>query len=372
MIDASGIVTTLLPAGAQAVRRDLDRKAAEWVGEFDAERAGSSGARLSTGASFTRLPKQDIGAGARKSRLMRFVQALIVVAAFAVVLTPDSLAVRFADTPCIEAGESRARICPAGAVGSPYVVRLTGEGGCGPDPTKPGSGLPYQFRLLVGSLPPGLSLDRDGLVHGTPTRAGTWSFWLELSDEDPPSAAWCVPKKSEREFIVAVGAPPGTVRSPYAVQVSAEGVGAQTWSIASGTLPPGLALRANTGVIAGTPEITGSFPLELSATDSRGVTATLDLTITVYPKFAFVTSQLVTPRIGRSYHATLRTTGGVRPLAFGVHSGRLPIGMRLNENTGVVSGRPRKPGVYRVTIQARDGLRRTATRVYVLTVRPPA
>jgi hypothetical protein len=303
---------------------------------------------------------------------MRLLQAIVVVAAFAVVLTPDSLAVRFADTPCTEAGESRSRICPAGVVGSPYVVRLTGEGGCGPDPTKPGSGLPYQFRLLVGSLPPGLSLDRDGLLHGSPTRAGTWSFWLELSDEDPPSAAWCVPKRSEREFIVAVGAPPGTVWSPYVVQVSAEGVGAQTWSIASGTLPLGLALRPNTGVIAGTPEITGSFPIELSATDSRGVTATLDLTITVYPKFAFATSRLVTPRIGRSYHATLRTTGGVRPLTFSVHSGRLPIGIRLNENTGVVSGRPRKPGVYRVTIQARDGLRRTATKIYVLTVRPPA
>ncbi len=300
---------------------------------------------------------------------MRFTQALVVAAAFAVILAPDSLAVRFGDTPCIEAADS-SRICPAGVVGNTYLVRLTGEGGCGPDPSVPGSGLPYQFRLLNGSLPPGLSLDKDGLLHGTPTNAGTWSFWLELSDEDPPSAAWCSPKKAEREFIVTVGAPPGTVRSPYVVQLSAEGVGAQMWSIASGTLPLGLALRPTTGVIAGTPEITGSFPLKLAATDSRGVAIMVDLTITVYPKLALTTKRLVTPRIRRSYRATVRASGAVRPVRFSVRSGRLPIGIRLNENTGMLSGKPRKPGVYRVTIEARDGLGRAATKIYVLNVQP--
>ena len=300
---------------------------------------------------------------------MRFVQALVVVAAFAVVLTPESLAVRFADTPCIEAGAGGNRICPLGVVGSPYVVRLTGEGGCGPDPNVPGSGLPYQFRLLNGSLPPGLSLDRDGLLHGTPTNAGTWSFWLELSDEDPPSAAWCIPKKAEREFIVTVGAPPGTVGSPYAVQVSAEGVGTQTWSIASGALPPGLTLQPTTGALAGIPAITGTFPIKLAVTDSRGVTSTVNLTIIVYPRLALVTTRLVGARIGRSYRATVRTSGGVRPVTFRVRSGRLPIGVRLNASTGVLSGTPRKPGVYRATIEARDGLGRAATRIYVLSVR---
>jgi hypothetical protein len=215
-------------------------------------------------------------------------------------------------------------------VGNPYVVQLVGEGGCGPDPNIPGSGLPYQFRLLNGSLPPGLSLAKDGLLHGTPTKAGTWSFWVELSDEDPPSAAWCLPEKSEREFIVTVGAPPGTVGSPYAVEVSAAGVGLQTWSIASGTLPPGLTLGPTTGVIAGTPAITGSFPLKLSAVDSRGATATLELTIIVYLKLALATKRLAELRVGRSYRATVRTSGGVRPVMLSVRTGRFPIGIRLN------------------------------------------
>jgi large repetitive protein len=302
--------------------------------------------------------------------MMRFLRALVLVAAFAAIAAPDAFAVRFADEPCIEAGGSSARTCPVGVVGNPYVVRLTGEGGCGPDPNVPGSGLPYQFRLLNGSLPPGLSLEKDGLLHGIPTNAGTWSFWLELSDEDPPSAPWCIPKKSEREFIVTVGPPPGTVGSPYFVQVSAEGTGAQMWSIAAGTLPQGLMLHATTGLVSGTPAVTGTFPLKLSVTDSRGVTSTVDLTIVVYPRLALATTRLVSPRIGRSYRATIRTSGGVRPVTFRVRSGRLPIGIRLNEDTGVLSGKPRKPGVYRVTIEARDGLQRAARKIYVFDVQP--
>jgi hypothetical protein len=136
--------------------------------------------------------------------------------------------------------------------------------------------------LLSGAVPPGVSLDRDGLVHGTPTQAGTWAFWIELSDEDPPSATWCRPTKSEREFIVTVAAPPGTVGSAYSVQMRAEGVGAQTWVLGSGTLPLGLALSQTTGMITGTPAIPGVSPLKLLATDSRGVTVTVEVTIVVH------------------------------------------------------------------------------------------
>ncbi len=294
---------------------------------------------------------------------MRFGWVLLVVATLGAVAVPDSLALRFADTPCVEAGEARSRVCPVGIVGGTYVVRLNGEGGCGP-------ALPYQFRYLNGVLPPGLSLDRDGLLHGTPTKAGTWSFWLELSDEDPPSATWCVPVKSEREFIVTVAAAPASMGSSYSVQVHAEGVGALTWSIASGALPAGLALSPATGVIAGRPASKGTFPVKLAATDSRGVTATVDITIVVYPRLALATTRLVPARLGRPYRATVRTSGSVRPVRFAVTSGRLPIGIRLHTKTGVLSGKPRKAGTYSLTIEAQDGLHRTVRHTYVLSVRP--
>ena len=214
-------------------------------------------------------------------------------------------------------GAGAARVCPAGVAGTPYVVRLNGEGGCGP-------ALPYQYRVLNGSLPPGLALEKDGSLHGTPATAGTWSFWVELSDEDPPSAAWCRPVKSEREFIVTVGAQPATVGSAYAVQVSADGVGTLEWSVASGTLPPGLALSPTSGVIAGTPTVSGTFLFKLSATDARGVTANVDVTIHVYPKLALATKRLAPARVGRSYKATVRASGSVSPVTFTVALGTAP------------------------------------------------
>jgi large repetitive protein len=303
---------------------------------------------------------------------MRFARALVIAAALAAVVVPDAFALRFADAPCPEAGPGGVRICPAGVVGTPYATKLEGSGGCGPDPNVPGSGLPYQFRVLHGTLPPGISLRQDGLLTGTPTKAGSWSFWVELSDEDPPSASWCIPKKSERLFIVQVGASPATVGAPYSLGVSAAGDRPQTWSIASGELPPGLTLDPSNGVIAGTPEATGSFPLKLTAVDGKGRTAVVELTIIVSPKLVFATTRLAVVRVGRLYRARVRTKGGVGPVKLTVLSGRFPIGIRLDVNSGVLTGKPGKAGVYPITLEARDALRRTAQRTFVLTVRGAA
>jgi hypothetical protein len=302
-------------------------------------------------------------------RLAR-VLVLALVGSLAVVLVPDALAIRFADTPCPEAGAGGLRVCPVGLVGTSYAIKLDGAGGCGPDPNVLGSGLPYQFRLLSGQLPAGLTLRKDGLLSGIPTAAGSWSFWLELSDENPPSASWCIPKKSEREFTVRVGAPPAEVGTPYLLALGAVGDGPQRWSIAWGQLPRGLALESATGSITGTPEIAGSFPVKLSVIDSKGRTQAVELMIKVSPKLAFATMRLAVVRVGRRYRSTVRTSGGLRPVRLKILSGRFPIGVRLNVNTGVLSGRPRKAGVYRIAIEARDALGSTARRIFVFTVRP--
>jgi hypothetical protein len=55
--------------------------------------------------------------------------------------------------------------------------------------------LPYRYRLLNSSLPPGLVLDKGRLIHGVHS-GGDYSFWVELGDENPPSASWCVGTRS--------------------------------------------------------------------------------------------------------------------------------------------------------------------------------
>jgi hypothetical protein len=135
------------------------------------------------------MPLADQAGSAHTIR-RRFTRAVLVVSLVALVIVPNAAAIRFTDA---------SRLPPAGAVGSRYFHQFEGHGGCGP-------ALPYQFRILNGSLPPGLSLASNGLVSGTPTQGGRWSFWVELSDQDPPSADWCIPRKSEEEFTINIGA----------------------------------------------------------------------------------------------------------------------------------------------------------------------
>jgi hypothetical protein len=120
----------------------------------------------------------------------RLLRVLTIVAVLALVVVPDAWALKFSDA---------SRQVPNGAVGSRYFHQFEGVGGCGP-------ALPYQFRILGGSLPPGLTLSSGGLVSGTPTHGGRWSFWVELSDQRPPTADWCIPRQSEEEFTINIGA----------------------------------------------------------------------------------------------------------------------------------------------------------------------
>lgn len=293
---------------------------------------------------------------------MRFVLTFIFAVVLAGIVVPNASALRFADSPCVEPNGRQIRICPNGVVGTPYAIKLTGEGGCGP-------GLPYQYRLLNGALPPGLSLGKDGLLSGIPTHTGSWSFWIELSDEDPPSASWCRPAKSEREFTIQVGVPPAEVGLPYALGLQAFGDAPHTWAIVSGQAPLGLALDPARGVITGTPEVAGSFPLTFSVVDSKGRTARMEFTINISPRLALATTTLPVARVGRTFGVRVRTTGGVGSVTLRVISGRFPVGVRLLTNGGRIRGKPRKAGVYRITIEGRDALGVSVRRTFVLTVR---
>ena len=67
---------------------------------------------------------------------------------------------------------------------------------------------------------------------------------------------------------------------------AAMGISPLVWKIASGQLPPGLALNSSTGVISGTPTQTGTSSFTVKVTDAtkpRAMSATANLSITVNP-----------------------------------------------------------------------------------------
>lgn len=61
---------------------------------------------------------------------------------------------------------------PAGRQGEFYSRQLQASGGTAP----------YSFALTSGSLPPGLTLNANGQISGTPTATGTYNFTVQVTD----------------------------------------------------------------------------------------------------------------------------------------------------------------------------------------------
>jgi len=66
------------------------------------------------------------------------------------------------------------------------------------------------------------------------------------------------------------------------------------------------------------------------------------------------TTALPAGTAGTAYSATLSATGGTRPYTWSVSGGHLPLGLRLNHQTGVISGVPLITGTKKFTITVTD------------------
>jgi hypothetical protein len=82
--------------------------------------------------------------------------------------------------------------------------------------------------------------------------------------------------------ITTTSLPRARVRRAYAQQLQVSGgVAPYTWSLADGSLPPGLVLGANDGKITGSPTASGTYQFTVRVTDGRGATDEALLAITV-------------------------------------------------------------------------------------------
>ncbi len=244
-------------------------------------------------------------------------------------------------------------------VGTPYSVRLTAAGG--------GT---QAWSVRDGALPAGLALSSDGLLSGTSSAVGTFTFTIGVSD---------AARIGTKQFTLIVTAPltlalpaptPGEVGLPYSLVPSVSG-GAPpfTWSLASGSLPAGLALDPSTGAIAGVPRTAGSFTLALSTSSGDGATASVGIRLSIARHLAVVTTRLAPATSGRAYASRVTSRGGVGPVTWRISSGKLPAGLRIAPATGAISGKTSAVGTFRLVVKATDSLGATATRRVSLVVK---
>jgi N-acetylneuraminic acid mutarotase len=163
-----------------------------------------------------------------------------------------------------------------------------------------------------------------------------------------------------------------TVAVPYSATLAATGgTPPYTWSLLSGTLPPGLTL-AVTGTISGTAATATTATFTVTIKDRNGQTAVKTLTLVVSPAstsgLAIQTQALPGGTVGSPYTATLLVSGGTPPITWGVTSGSLPAGLTLDPTTGAISGTPTAATTAPFTVTATDATGATASTVLAITV----
>ena len=148
-------------------------------------------------------------------------------------------------------------------VGTAYSQTLTASGGIGS----------YTFSVASGALPPGTSLSADGLLSGTPSGAGSFSFNINVQDTQGSSCSsnfpvtWVVNPPAITLLPPSIPAE-GVFGIPYVVPFSAiGGTPPFAYTLLSGALPSGLSL-SHDGILSGTSTATGTFNFTVQATDS--------------------------------------------------------------------------------------------------------
>lgn len=255
---------------------------------------------------------------------------------------------------------------------------------------------------IQGSLPAGLTLDSStGRISGFPSASGTFGFTatatgvgstqltascnIDISPSTPSAVRVSCPDQTDlvlNEFYASPAVGSGGVK-PY------------TYSLYQSSLPPGLSLDPNTGLVSGTltgfppapptfsdtpaaqeagqRQITQSFFYTIQISDSAGERSFANSfctnQISDTPPLSILTQTLPNGSAGFAYEASIQISGGVPSYTASI-TGSLPSGLSISVLGSVarITGSVFSAGSYPIRVIVRDTAGQAAYRDYTLNV----
>ncbi|MGE0884224.1 MAG: putative Ig domain-containing protein [Blastocatellales bacterium] len=214
------------------------------------------------------------------------------------------------------------------------------------------------WSVSAGSLPNGVGLSTSGLLSGIPTAVGTFNFTARATD-----ASGCFGERAYQLLIncQSLSISPSTLSAipiamPYSQQLTLTGgAGATDWSITAGALPSGVTLNPTTGLLSGSPNVSGTFNFTAKATlQATACFAQQAYTLVVNcPTINVSPATLNQGYLGSPYSQQFSQTGGAGSIFWSLSSGSLPNNMSLS-GAGLLSGTPVMSGNYPITVRATD------------------
>ncbi len=224
------------------------------------------------------------------------------------------------------------------------------------------------YKATTGTLtfPPGATFETFTVPTKAPTGAtGVRTVHLALTNvtggslTTPTTATLTIDEQVAP--VITSAAPPTTASTiaPFHYTFTASGNPRSTFTVGSGSLPPGLTLGA-TGTLSGKPTVGGTYTFTIAA--SNGVlpaAATPSITITVSQPPKFTADTPPTSWTVGVYNYYYFATSALPTATYAVGSGTLPPGLVLINYA--MGGVPTTAGSWTFTITASNGVGKPAT-----------
>jgi hypothetical protein len=210
-----------------------------------------------------------------------------------------------------------------------------------------------------GSATPGANVPVDGYRYthggGAPAGGGRDQFVVLDDNSDTITVTVSIQAPASAITVAPAALPAMQAGQPVRVALAAAGGRAPyAYRLASGALPPGLALAAD-GTLSGAPTARAAFAFDVEVRDAGGASVRRSFAGTVAPGAIAISPASADVARGAPFSLTLAARGGVPPHRFQLEGGqRLPDGLRLSAD-GVISGTASAPpGRYPFTLRVTD------------------